>query len=634
MKKIFYAVTLLQILSLTAASQVTKIWEARMNGTYNGTDRIASMQLDANGNIISSSNSYNSLFYPDIITTKYNSAGILVWSAVYGAPGTSYEGVYSMKIDISGNVIIVGSKGGTFGTDILVLKYNSSGILQWSDSLNGPANNNDLAIDVVADDAGNIYVLGYSYVTSTNQDIVLMKYNASGDKLWVKYIDGGFSLNDRGSKISIAPNNSIAISGYSYTSISSFGVIVISTDTSGSLLWQYYNAGYCNITSMKLDNTGNIFVGGDKGSSVTASDYFILKVNSSGSFQWLNTYSTSVSGTERIQSMEVDSSGSIFATGYTYTASASFDITTLKYNSSGILQWLQSYNGVENNFDQGQDMDIDEFGNVFVTGISYESSTSYDVLTLRYNSSGVQQWVERYNGPAGTFDSGEKIKCLLDGSIVVGGRTTGIGTSEDITHIKYSDGSLPVTLSEFTGVINGRNITLNWQTSGEINNAGFDVQRQIIKENVSGNWENIAYVHGNGTTNQPVNYTFEDKNLNSGKYKYRLKQTDYNGNYEYFSLNDPGEIVIGNPGKYELSQNYPNPSNPKTKINFSVPFDSKISIKVYDMLGREAAVLLDGFVKAGYNSVEFDGSNLASGVYFYKIESVDFIETKKMILVK
>jgi hypothetical protein len=93
------------------------------------------------------------------------------------------------------------------------------------------------------------------------------------------------------------------------------------------------------------------------------------------------------------------------------------------------------------------------------------------------------------------------------------------------------------------------------------------------------------------------------------------------------------------PGQYSIEQNYPNPFNPTTKINYDLPFDSKVSIKIFDMTGKEVATVINSLQTAGYHTVQFNGANLASGVYFYSIiaesgTDAKFVSTKKMILVK
>jgi len=189
------------------------------------------------------------------------------------------------------------------------------------------------------------------------------------------------------------------------------------------------------------------------------------------------------------------------------------------------------------------------------------------------------------------------------------------------------DGLLPVELSSFVSTISNNNVTLNWSTASETNNSGFDIER-----NSNGQWSKIGNVTGNGTTPISNNYSFTDRNLTSGIYNYRLKQIDFNGNFEYFNLNS--EVNIGVPAKFELSQNYPNPFNPSTQINYNLPVDGKVSLRLFDMSGKEISTIVNEVKTAGYYSVSFNAGNLPSGVYFYSIEANDFSAVKKMMLVK
>ncbi len=193
------------------------------------------------------------------------------------------------------------------------------------------------------------------------------------------------------------------------------------------------------------------------------------------------------------------------------------------------------------------------------------------------------------------------------------------------------DEALPVELSSFVSVISGNNVTLNWSTSTETNNAGFDIERSAV----NGSWSKIGYVAGNGTSTVPHSYSYTDRSVASGTYSYRLKQVDFNGNFTYYNLGN--EVIIGVPEKFDLSQNYPNPFNPSTKINYALPVDGKVSIKLFDMSGKEVASLVNEVKTAGYHTVDFNASTLSSGVYFYRINvegSKNFVDTKKMMLVK
>jgi len=192
---------------------------------------------------------------------------------------------------------------------------------------------------------------------------------------------------------------------------------------------------------------------------------------------------------------------------------------------------------------------------------------------------------------------------------------------------------LPVELSDFNGDYSNGKILLNWRTESEVNNFGFEVER-IIEENGNANsqqWRKIGFVKGNGNSNAPNEYTFEEEISRSGIYKYRLKQLDFDGDYSY---SKEIEINIPFPGEVILNQNFPNPFNPTTKISFALPRTEFVSLKVYDVLGREVETLLSDKITPGKYDIKFDGSGLNSGFYFYKIEGEDFAMVKKMVLVK
>lgn len=191
-----------------------------------------------------------------------------------------------------------------------------------------------------------------------------------------------------------------------------------------------------------------------------------------------------------------------------------------------------------------------------------------------------------------------------------------------------ADVILPVELTSFNAVTNGNNVSLIWITNSEENNYGFEIERK----NIESDWVNIGFVAGNGSSGTAHNYSFIDNGLNTGRYNYRLKQIDFNGNFIYHNLIN--EIQIGIPQKFALSQNYPNPFNPSTKINYELPNDGKVSLKIFDLSGKEVSSLVNEVQKAGFYSVSFNPSGLSSGVYFYTLTSGNFVSTKSMILVK
>ncbi len=210
-----------------------------------------------------------------------------------------------------------------------------------------------------------------------------------------------------------------------------------------------------------------------------------------------------------------------------------------------------------------------------------------------------------------------------------------VNSTDQSTFEISEDQPLPVQIESFTAAnVNTRNVRLTWVTSMETNNAGFKIERINNEELILNNWKEVGYVNGKGTTTTPTTYTYEDIKLNTGKYNYRLKQVDNNGNFTYFNLSS--EIEVGIPKKFNISQNYPNPFNPATKLDFDLPMDSRVKITVFDILGREMKSVINEFRKAGYHTVTFNASNFSSGTYFYRFETEggNNVMTKKMMVVK
>jgi hypothetical protein len=191
---------------------------------------------------------------------------------------------------------------------------------------------------------------------------------------------------------------------------------------------------------------------------------------------------------------------------------------------------------------------------------------------------------------------------------------------------------MPVEMMNFAFNISGKNVSLKWSTMSETNNSGFEVERAVNRQHETGNWEKIGFVKGNGNSNTTNNYSFTDNGLNTGKYKYRLKQIDYNGNFEYHALNQV--VEIGVPNKFALRQNYPNPFNPTTKICFDLPQDENVLLSVYDLRGSKVRDILNEKKQAGYYELNFDGNGLSSGIYIVTLKSGNFNSTKRMILLK
>jgi hypothetical protein len=201
---------------------------------------------------------------------------------------------------------------------------------------------------------------------------------------------------------------------------------------------------------------------------------------------------------------------------------------------------------------------------------------------------------------------------------------------------------LPVELSSFISIVNGREVDLSWETKTEVNTRHFEIERNLeSSKDATVIWAPVGVVQASGTSTTPRKYSFTDKNLQAGKYQYRLKMIDNDGSFKYSKIE---ETEVALPKNFELSQNYPNPFNPSTKINYSLPFDSRVTLEVYNIKGERIGQIVNEEQTAGYYAVNFSSSSLsrsiASGVYIYKLSAIDkssgniFNSIKKMMLIK
>jgi hypothetical protein len=198
---------------------------------------------------------------------------------------------------------------------------------------------------------------------------------------------------------------------------------------------------------------------------------------------------------------------------------------------------------------------------------------------------------------------------------------------------------LPVELTTFASTVSGRQVNLSWETKTEVNSNKFEIDRGLVSpKDASVTWTSVGTVSAAGNSNSPKKYSYTEKNVQSGKYQYRLKMIDNDGSFKYSNL---VETMVALPKEFAISQNYPNPFNPSTKIDYQVPVDAKVILEVYNIAGQKVVDLVNQDQQAGYYSVSFGSSNkLASGVYIYRMVATEkatgnnFSNIKKMMLLK
>jgi len=324
--------------------------------------------------------------FMDYATVKYNSAGIEQWAQRYNGPGNAWDWVKAIAVDGQGNVYVTGGVASGGYDDYGTIKYNSVGDTVWVKLYNGPGNHGDGASALALDGQGNVYVTGGSSGSGTSLDYATIKYNSAGDTLWVRRYNGPGNGDD----------------------------------------WAY---------SLALDGQGNVYVTGESRGSGTSDDYATIKYNSNGDTLWVRRYNGPGNGDDEDNSLAVDGQGNVYVTGESYGSGTAYDYATVKYNSAGVQEWVQRYNGPGNGDDWAYSLAVDGQGNVYVTG--YSIGTNADYATIKYNSTGTQQWLVRYNGPGNDYDEASALALDDSGNVYVTGYAAITGTNADFATIKY-----------------------------------------------------------------------------------------------------------------------------------------------------------------------------------------------------
>jgi len=309
----------------------------------------------------------------------------------------------------------------------------------------------DAAQDIAVDNLGNIYVTGSSYNRIDNHgsyDYATVKYDSNGNQLWVARYDGPANGTDGGGgftgAMSMTVDNSgnVYVTGYSRGEDTYYDYATIKYDTNGNELWVARYDGPGNYTDepagIAVDNTGNVYVTGDSGGFDGYDDYATIKYDPNGIELWVARYDGIGNGNDHVNAIEIDEMGNVYVTGGSDSIYDG-DCATIKYDSEGNELWVAIYNG--DDWDQAEDIALDDLGNVYITGSSVNSAGDDDILTIRYDPNGYEVWVAEYDGPDNNNDNAGTIAVDNFGNVYVSGTSIDNVTGSDYATIKYDSDS-------------------------------------------------------------------------------------------------------------------------------------------------------------------------------------------------
>ena len=439
-----FLVVFLVLATGVAFGQPVEEWVARYHGPPPGRDQARAVTVDADGNVYVTGYSGDGGGGYDLVTIKYDPDGELVWLDGYNGTADGSDFGIDIAVDAAGNVYVTGdSEGSGTYADYITIKYQSDGRVLWAERYDGPGQW-DYAEALAVDASGNVYVTGTSDggYPGTQDDYATIKYGPDGNELWVRRYSGPGSYDDGANDLAVDASGNVYVTGFTWDADPNANYTTIKYDPDGDTLWvrEYYGTGGSDqAQALALDASGNVYVTGTSSGIGTSQDIATVKYDTDGNQQWAARYNGPDNDRDVGREVAVDASGNVFAYGYSIRLDTDEeDFATIKYDPDGMELWARLYNGPGNDEDYPKALALDAYGNAYVCGNSYDSTTLLDYATLKYASNGDLVWTVRYDGPANDTDYGSDLAVDASGNVYVTGGSTGTGTEYDYATIKYS----------------------------------------------------------------------------------------------------------------------------------------------------------------------------------------------------
>lgn len=563
-------------------------WANVIGGTFLSDDNSAASIIDnTSGNVYTVGALANINTMKDACLLNHNSAGAIQYNKQYNGEGEFTDKGITMCI--SGGALYSTGYCYTYNEDrnFCTVRYDASGNKTWVRTYNGIGFDTDEPKAIEGDGSGNIYVAGRSKNTLNNYDLLVIKYNAAGDTIWTRNYDGGVLGDEEAFDIAVSTNGDIYVAGTGDADASlqvNNNYLAVKFSAAGALLWANTFNGTGNSDdkaySIALDNAGNAYI---TGKTWNGTDYDIQTIKYASTNGLATSFAsyTSVIGDDIPSVIRLDNNGNV-CVGATSdrdaTISTNRDFLTIQYNSSGVQEWANLYNGVGTGDDDLSNLAIDANGNVIVTGSSDLDSTASDNLdyaTIKYSNSGIELWRKSYDGNAHNSDVATSVSTDTDGNIFVTGQSdegTGAVKNNDCTTLVYSAIGNELQHISFNGPATGT-----------------DQGAQILISN------GLVYVTGYGS-------------FTSGQQKDFLTM-------QYNVSTDIENLRSGNP---ELLV-FPNPTNRYLNLEFSnMLVLGHASIEIVDITGK-TFLRQEMSNNTVYNQIDVAG--LAKGLYLLRVTS-------------
>lgn len=673
------------------------LWSARYNGEGDTTfyHEPIGILADPAGDVFVTGYSQKNYGETDFATVKYSPDGERLWSArTFRAENTSNMPT-GMALDGSGNLIVTGyTQSYSGGSDILTIRYDPSGhligqmpVTQSGDAINWP-------VSVSVSPQGETWVAGNRARTGEPDQWHVIKYDLSDNPAWERTFSGSGYRMTFYCSMQVTPAGHVAVTAASYGKGGGTDCMTQLFDSDGNRLWQSWYDGpahsHDHPTDLAVDAEGNVYITGAS-TGTDNYDMITVKYDPSGRELWAARYNGPADGSDQGTSLTVDEAGHVIVAGYSVHPGSHADYVTIKYSPAGQVMWTALYNGASDSSDYARTVAVDAAGSVYVAGESWAAGSGNDLVIVKYSASGQMLWESRYGNPANTADKLVDLALDPDGNPVMAGygnnRFTALKLNPEgdllwswipdfdgslsgmqldreghlyltgSAHIQPDQGDYAVVKLDSTGRLcwqtfserpsqevfyNARVITLD--ASGNVYIAGsmvrsdspYDSDLLTARYSPGGELDWIVETDAGQNSVQPRAIAVDQ---DQRVYVAGWAQTEYPPLFlmvQQYLQTPAGVDGSGNPSGFDfsLSPAYPNPFNPATAISFTLPSTQPVSLKIYDLLGREVSTLFSGKLDGGKHVMRWQADAMAAGIYFCRLRAGTWQRTQKLILMK
>lgn len=519
------------------------------------------------------------VIFPLPISAQTTSARI-DWYRIYDGPGNGVDMTNDIKIDGASNIYLAGrSAGQDSSQDLLLLKYSGKGDSRLELRYSSALHSWDEAASIAVDADSNIYVIGSATFEQNTFYAIFHKNSKTGTLLWARHFNADVNIYSEGRQV-LLNSKAEAIIGYEQK-----GAKIAKYSPSGDSLWTASirdDTSSYDINYLLADHDDNIYAAlrqaWSNGSDVPATRVVLVKLNDSGNILWHRE----LSGTGS-RKMIFDREGEILL--------LVGDNEIIKLTPDGDSLWAKAYPNT-GDIVITTDLGVDSHNDLIFTGYGL-GEDSWDYFTYKLSAAGQEIWTKTFNSDEGLNDFAMSLALDKEDNIyVTGGTHNSISIGMCYT-LKYSSAG-----------------ELQWRVKFDAPHSKFEQGNRVFVDD-----SNNVFVGGD------------------------VADSTNGWNFLALKINQEGSLGIKpltnrTPIDFSLSQNYPNPFNPSTTIGYALPHRSHVTLAVYNTLGQHVATLVGGEDKAGYHEVQFTAKNLASGVYFYRLQTGDFVQTRKFLLVR